>query len=188
MPIKSINQKVLGWALVIMALAVALQVVPSAWAAPEGAELGQTVPRTPVPTWTPVTLPAPEPDTVIWLSSPDTDFKEGSPFSVGVNVNLLAEPPSGSGLRIKVDGSKARFSPDNELGQVSEDGTEIYFSPDEAAELDLTNVQLKMYFAEDVLPNTEIPFVVSVVDNSGGETDLSTELPLAPAVLPATGA
>ena len=188
MPKMLIDRKTLAWGLAIIALVVALQAVPAAWAAPEGAELGQTVPRTPVPTWTPLPLPAPGPDEEIWVSSDVVEFTAGSPLKVGMNAKLAADPPAGSRLRISIDSPLVRFLPGGGLGQVSEDGTEIYFDAAATDELDLTNLQLDTYFAADVLPGTEVKFIVTVIDANGSEYQIEVTLTLAPAVLPATGA
>lgn len=161
---KLISRKTLGGVLLIVALAAALQVVPAAWAAPEGAGARQTVPLTPVPTWTPVLLPAPAPDVVVWLATSDISFTSGSPFVTGFDIVEVAGDLTGSSsLRIKVDITIARFAADNGLGVVSADGSEIVFDAAALAQLDLSNLYLSLTFAETSAP-------VRAVAGSGGYT------------------
>ena len=142
-------------------MAALLVAVPAAWAAPEGATVGQTVPRTPVPTWTPVLLPAPGADVVVWLASPEVTFTSGSSFFVGMDVALLdANVVGARSLRIKLGSAAVRFAADNGLGQVSADGSEIVFDAAALAQLDLSNLPLKLVVAGDTAP-------VSAVVESG---------------------
>jgi hypothetical protein len=142
-----------SWMVVAVAMAALLVMVPAAWAAPDGATVGQTVPRTPVPTWTPVLLPAPDVDVVVWLASPDVTFISGSSFFVGMNVTLLdVNVSSARSLRIKLGTTAVRFAAENGLGQVCADGSEIVFDAAALAQLDLSNLPLNMVVAEETVP------------------------------------